>query len=433
MLVSEIKNHRCRMLKAVILIGGPQKGTRFRPLSFDFPKPLFPVAGFPVLQHLIEACCVVPDMMEILLIGFYPADQIASFVQFMSRECSLPIRYLQEFTPLGTAGGVYHFRDQIRSGGPDTFLLVNGDVCGDFPLEDLVKFHLSRPKTNLITVLGTEAARSQSVNYGCLAVQQDSGEILHYVEKPSTFVSSIINCGVYACCPEIFVYLGRVYNSKQATPRYGVGSGDDAETISLEFDVLTKLAGGAQKCHVFQTERFWTQIKTAGSAIYANRHYLEMYRNRKNPRLASHTTDGPKIIGDAYIDPTATVHPTAVIGPNVSISQNVTVGRGVRICESIILGNATIGDHSLVKNSIVGWNSDIGSWSRVEGTPCDPNPNKPFSKMDNVPLFNNAGRLNPSITVLGCNVSVPSETVVINSIVLPHKDLNQSYKNEIIL
>lgn len=73
------------------------------------------------------------------------------------------------------------------------------------------------------------------------------------------------------------------------------------------------------------------------------------------------------------------------------------------------------------------------SLHQVEGTPCDPNPNKAFSKMDNVPLFNSNGRLNPSITVLGCNVSVPSEVVIMNSIVLPHKDLSQSYKNEIIL
>ncbi|MEQ2176091.1 hypothetical protein XENOCAPTIV_027551, partial [Xenoophorus captivus] len=47
------------MLKAVILIGGPQKGTRFRPLSFEVPKPLFPVAGVPMLQHHIEACVKV--------------------------------------------------------------------------------------------------------------------------------------------------------------------------------------------------------------------------------------------------------------------------------------------------------------------------------------------------------------------------------------
>jgi hypothetical protein len=34
----------------------------------------------------------------------------------------------------------------------------------------------------------------------------------------------------------------------------------------------------------------------------------------------------------------------------------------------------------------------VGDWSRVEGTPDDPNPNKPFAKMENNPLFNSAGK-----------------------------------------
>ena len=46
-------------VKAVILIGGPSRGTRFRPLSFKVPKPLFPVAGEPVIEHHIEACAKV--------------------------------------------------------------------------------------------------------------------------------------------------------------------------------------------------------------------------------------------------------------------------------------------------------------------------------------------------------------------------------------
>jgi mannose-1-phosphate guanylyltransferase len=50
---------------------------------------------------------------------------------------------------------------------------------------------------------------------------------------------------------------------------------------------------------------------------------------------------------------------------------------------------------------LLGANSEIGCWSRVEGTPCDPNPDKPFAKMENAPLFNDEGRLNPSITILG--------------------------------
>lgn len=89
------------------------------------------------------------------------------------------------------------------------------------------------------------------------------------------------------------------------------------------------------------------------------------------------------------------------LGPNVSIGPGVVVGRGVRIRESIILNDAFIGDRSLVLHSIVGRNSRIGTWARVEGTPSDPDPNKNFAKMENPPLFNSDGRLNPSITILG--------------------------------
>lgn len=89
-----------------------------------------------------------------------------------------------------------------------------------------------------------------------------------------------------------------------------------------------------------------------------------------------------------------------------------------------------------------------------QGTPSGPNPNMPFAKLESKPLFNVDGRLNPSITILGkpvwifshrgnfifivviilgCNVQVPGEVIIMNSIVLPHKELRGSYKNQIIL
>jgi NDP-sugar pyrophosphorylase family protein len=85
----------------------------------------------------------------------------------------------------------------------------------------------------------------------------------------------------------------------------------------------------------------------------------------------------------------------------VSIGANVTVGAGVRIRESIVMDNTQIRDHSIVLYSIIGKNSRVGEWARVEGTPCDPNPDKPFAKMENQPLFNIYGQLNPSATILG--------------------------------
>ncbi|XP_063218367.1 mannose-1-phosphate guanyltransferase alpha-A [Bacillus rossius redtenbacheri] len=419
------------MLKAVILIGGPLKGTRFRPLSLDIPKPLFPVAGLPMIQHHIEACVAVPNLREILILGYYPASELTQFVAEMVQEYKINIRYLQEFMALGTAGGIYHFRDQIRLGSPEEFFILNGDVCADFPLVEMLEFHKQKGNKPLMTMLTTEATRQQSVHFGCIVQDKDSHEVTHYVEKPSTFVSTLINCGVYLCSPELFHTIASAFNARQQE-FYTEGAGDGKEAIQLERDVLMPLAGTG-RLFALQTARWWSQVKTAGAAIYANRHYLELYRSRRGERLARRGPGSCQVLGDVHIHPSASVHHTATLGPNVSIGSSASIGPGVRVRESIVLSGASIADHSLVLHSIVGRLSRVGRWARVEGTPCDPNPNKPFAKMDNRALFNRDGRLNPSITILGCSVTVPAEVILLNSIVLPYKELTRSFKNEIIL
>lgn len=87
-------------------------GTRFRPLSLDVPKPLFPVAGLPVVQHHIDACYrlgqqrfVIPQdgsntktskycVAEVLLLGYYGVDELADFLLSATQSYpSLRIRY----------------------------------------------------------------------------------------------------------------------------------------------------------------------------------------------------------------------------------------------------------------------------------------------------------------------------------------------------
>ena len=88
------------MLKAVILIGSPQKGliwfdigfhcnsfydrlgTRFRPLSLEIPKPLFPIAGFPILHHLIESCAQVIEFLVENQFEICSSFSYANFVKF---------------------------------------------------------------------------------------------------------------------------------------------------------------------------------------------------------------------------------------------------------------------------------------------------------------------------------------------------------------
>lgn len=90
------------------------------------------------------------------------------------------------------------------------------------------------------------------------------------------------------------------------------GNGKDPAHISLEQNILSCLAGTEKLC-ALQTLNWWSQVKTAGSAIYANRHYLVLYKTKMPQRLASVNGDTCHIIGDVYIHPSATVDKTAVV------------------------------------------------------------------------------------------------------------------------
>lgn len=106
---------------------------------------------------------------------------------------------------MGTAGGIYHFRDVLRSGNPKGIFVMNSDIAGDFPLKEMLEFHTT--SGNGFTILGTEATETQSVNYGCIVEDKETHEVLHYVEKPETYLSTLINCGIYLFSLDIFDYI----------------------------------------------------------------------------------------------------------------------------------------------------------------------------------------------------------------------------------
>lgn len=260
-------------------------------------------------------------------------------------------------------------------------------------------------------------------------VTNKCGEVTHYVEKPNSYVSPLINCGIYLVSTDIFPQIATVFYSRPKNEA-GNGSSKDQGHIQLEQEVLSPLAGTG-KIFTLTLNMKWSQVKNAASAIYANRQALELQRKQHPERFI--TKANCTIIDNVFIHPTAQIADSAVLGPNVSIGKGVIIAPGVRIRESIVLDNSIIEDHTLVIHSIIGRNSKVGKWSRIEGTAVDPDPNKPFAKIKNLPLFNSQGKINPSTTILGFGVSVAGETIILNSIVLPSKELTRSFKNEIIL
>jgi mannose-1-phosphate guanylyltransferase len=102
---------------------------------------------------------------------------------------------LQETVAMGTAGGLRAFYSDIALGEPEIVFVLHFDICSSFPLIELLHQHI---RTDAIaTVLGKRVFADEAKTYGCLVADRNTAEIVHWAEKPETFVSDLINCGVY--------------------------------------------------------------------------------------------------------------------------------------------------------------------------------------------------------------------------------------------
>lgn len=132
-------------MKAMILAAG--LGQRMRPLTDTLPKPLLAVGGKPLLQYHLEALasCGVKDVIINLA---YLGDKIREFVGDGSR-FGLHVSYSPEPEPLETAGALLHAMSLL---GDEPFLLINGDVWSDYPLQQLCQ-HTFSPNEDAHLVL----------------------------------------------------------------------------------------------------------------------------------------------------------------------------------------------------------------------------------------------------------------------------------------
>ena len=400
-------------------------------------QPLFDVAGHPIIWHCLKAVAKVEGIKEVIMIGYYDESVFRDFIKDSAREFSqFKITYLREYQALGTAGGLYHFRDAILKGKPERFFVLNSDVCCSFPLEQMLQ--LFEEKDAEAVILGTRVSNDAASNFGCIVSDAHTKRVLHYVEKPESQISNLINCGVYLFATEtIFPSIRTAIKRKSERPRMisypsaenleasFVADTDDEdkknEVLRLEQDILSDLAD-SNRFFVHETKDFWRQIKTAGSAVPANALYLQKAFQQQSPEIAKPSAT---IIPPVFIHPTAEVDPTAKLGPNVSIGPKVIVGPGARIKEAIVLEDSEIKHDACVLYAIIGWNSRVGAWARVEGTPTPANSHS-------TSIIKNGVKVQ-SCTILGKECKVGDEIRVQNCVCLPYKELKRDQSNEVIM
>ena len=91
-------------MKAVIVAGG--KGTRISSITTDIPKSMLPIVERPMIEHQIE-CLKKSGVTDITVVIGHLGDVIKDYLQDGSK-FGVQVHYLEETSPLGTAGALYY-------------------------------------------------------------------------------------------------------------------------------------------------------------------------------------------------------------------------------------------------------------------------------------------------------------------------------------
>jgi len=354
-------------MKALILVGG--FGTRLRPLTLSVPKPLVDFANKPMIVHQIEALKAVGVDEVVLAINYQP-QVMMNFLKDWEKTLDVKITCSQETEPMGTAGPLALARHILDDGTGDPFFVLNSDVTCEYPLQSLLDFHRARDAEATIMVTKVE----EPSKYG-VVVTDDMGKVERFVEKPKPemFVGNKINAGIYVCSPKI---LDRI----------------EMRPTSIEKETFPAVAAD-NKMYAMVLPGFWMDIGQPKDFLTGLGHYLKFVRRENPDKLAS----GEGIKGNVLVDPTAKIGEGCLIGPDVSIGPGCVVEDGARLSKCCIMRNAMVKKHACVSNSLVGWESRVGQWVRLENT-C----------------------------VLGEDVHLSDELYCNGAVVLPHKELKQN-------
>ncbi len=169
----------------VIMAGG--LGTRLRPYTEDCPKPLLPVSGKPMMEHIIERAKGEGFHHFVIAIN-YLGQMIEQHFGDGAR-WQVEIEYLREKSPLGTAGAI-----ALLEPRPDLpFLVSNGDVLTDIRYGEFLDFHCRHGAA------ATMAVRQHEWQHPFGVVRTSGIEIVGFDEKP--VARTHINAGIYVLEP----------------------------------------------------------------------------------------------------------------------------------------------------------------------------------------------------------------------------------------
>lgn len=232
-------------MKAVIMAGG--RGTRISSLANDIPKPMIPIAGKPVLEHLIM-CLKIQGFTEIIITVSHLFEKIISYFGDGS-SFGVQIEYYIEEQPLGNAGALFKLRKKLN----ECFLLINADVLFNVDMNRFVAYH--KAKSGYATLFTHPNNHPYD---SAILVADENNAVVKWITKEDEhpmWYRNRVNAGLHIIDPKI-LDLSRI------DPEL-VGQSKDGKIVKVDLDRdLLKPLSGTGKLFCYDSPEYVKDMGT---------------------------------------------------------------------------------------------------------------------------------------------------------------------------
>lgn len=315
-------------MKAIIPVAGV--GTKLRPLTYTQPKPLIPIAGKPILGHIIERLMTAGVNEFVFVIG-YLGNKIHDFVR--EKYPNITSYFVQQSDRKGIGHAIWMARDIVKG---EVMLIVLGDTVFEADIESII--------ANQNSVLGIKKVDDPR-GFGVVEFD-DKGKILRVVEKPNIPRSNMALVGLYK-----IIDSERLFDVLEQNIRINY-------TTHNEIQLTDAIGKMIKEGSVFETLKVenWYDCGKKESLLEANARLLK--------KVSANGTEHPNTVATIVIPPVSISASAqisnSIIGPNVTIGDNANL-------DYVIVKDSIIGNYSKLRNVLLE-KSVIGSDATINGS-----------------------------------------------------------------
>ena len=329
-------------MKAVVMAGG--EGSRLRPLTVKRPKPMVPIAGKPVMEHILNLL-KRHGITDVVVTVQYLANNIEDYFGNGS-QFGMHITYSREDVPLGTAGSVKNAEEHLT----EPFLVISGDALTDYNLTDIIKYH--QVKKALATL--TLAHVPNPLEYGVI-ITNEHGHITQFLEKPSwgEVFSDTINTGIYMLDPQIFSYF------------------EKNKAFDFSQDLFPMMLKQGDPIYGYIASGYWCDVGNLSEYMRAN---ADVLQGRVTAELVGKNTGGniwceegveiaedAQLYGPIYLAHDCKVKSGAIIHGPSTIGSYSIIDERAQVDRSFVWSNSYIGERAELRGALVGSSTSIKS------------------------------------------------------------------------